>query len=81
MGDSLLKLVEKNVQSVSLAERGKLMSVEDIQKIYGKDDAGNYRKSRWWITHKFAQESKIKDGRDVYWWEKDVVAYFDAKAA
>ena len=39
-----------------------LMSTEAVvNEIY------NGQKSRWWVTHNFAPESKIPQGRDCFW--------------
>lgn len=57
---------------VPLAERGRMLFVSDVQKLFGKDDAGNWRKSEWWIRNKFAPDKKKKLGRDPFWWEIDV---------
>lgn len=55
-----------------LAERGRMLFVSDVQKLFGKDDAGRWRKSAWWIRNHFAPEKKRKLGRDPFWWEADL---------
>lgn len=62
---------------VPLAERGRMLFVTDIQKMFGKDDNGRWRKSEWWVRNTFAPEKKQKLGRDPYWWETDAVAWLD----
>lgn len=79
-----LKLVEKKPQR-PLAERGKVLFVEDIQALYGRHPIdhptapGQWRKSRKWVFGNFAPDVRHKDGRDVWWWETDALAWMDTQ--
>jgi hypothetical protein len=62
--------------------RGKLLSTDEIQELYGRfpeghPRAGQFRKSRWWITHNFAPEYKIRQGKEAYWYESDAHAWLE----
>lgn len=71
-----MHLVEKKPLR-PLAERGRIMYAEDIQTLYGATPAGKPRKSRNWIHEHFAPEDRHKEGRLIYWWECDVLAWMD----
>jgi hypothetical protein len=76
MGVSAMKLESKR-PAVPLAERGRMMFVKDVQELFGSDENGKPRKSRWWVLNSFAPNNRRKAGRDVYWWEKDVQEALD----
>jgi hypothetical protein len=63
--------LEPKEETVPLAERGRIMYVEDVQKLTGK--------SRWWVLNSFAPDKKRHMGRTPYWWEKDVVDALDSE--
>lgn len=73
-----MHLVEKKPPR-PLVERGRLMYAEDIQALYGNRPGGKPRRSRAWIHEHFAPEARHKDGRTIYWWEIDALAWFDAQ--
>lgn len=84
--DRPLALVERSDASpATLAppgSRGRLLNTEDIQELYGRfpeghPRAGQFRKSRWWVTHNFCPEFKIKQGRDLFWYESDAHAWLE----
>jgi len=62
---------------VPLAERGRMYFLRDVQELLGRDEAGAFRKSLWWIKNNFAPDTKRKLGRDPYWWEVDVLRWLD----
>lgn len=72
-----IHLVEKKAPR-PLAERGRIMYAEDVQALYGADAQGKPRKSRNWIHAHFAPEARHKDGRTIFWWEIDALAWLDA---
>lgn len=71
-----MQLVEKKAPR-PLAERGRIMYAEDIQALYGKTPEGKPRRTRNWIHAHFAPEHRHKDGRTIYWWETDALAWLD----
>jgi hypothetical protein len=73
-----MHLVEKKPPR-PLAERGRIMYAEDIQQLYGNRPDGKPRKSRNWIHEHFAPDDRHKDGRTIYWWETDALAWFDSQ--
>jgi hypothetical protein len=62
-----------------LTERGRIWYAEDIQQLYGHRPDGKPRKTRAWIHAHFAPEARHKDGRAIYWWECDALAWWDAQ--
>lgn len=65
-----------NEPRASANRRGRLLSTEDVRtEIY----RGN--KSTWWITHHFAPDDKIRQGRNCFWWEADAYAWLDHQRA
>jgi hypothetical protein len=62
---------------IPLAERGRMLFVNDVRELFGKDGNGQYRKSAWWVRRRFAPELKHRLGRDPYWWESDIAAWMD----
>lgn len=66
----------KQAPRKSLAERGRLMGIEELQQLLppyqGKP------RTRWWLNHSFLPEKRVKIGRDSGWWECDVLEYLDA---
>lgn len=60
-----------------LTERGRIFYAEDIQTLYGMRPNGKPRRSVEWIQQHFAPAARCKDGREVFWWECDVIAAFD----
>ncbi len=75
---SRMHLVERKPPR-PLAERGRIMYAEDIQALYGTDPKGRPRRSRNWIHEHFAPEARHKDGRTIYWWETDALAWLDTQ--
>lgn len=73
-----MHLVEKKPPR-PLQERGRIFYPEDVMGLYGNKPSGKPRKSRKWIVAHFAPAARHKDGKDVYWWEVDVLAWFDAQ--
>lgn len=61
----------------TLAERGRIFWVEDVQKLYGFREDGRPRRSRDYILQHFAPEFRVKEGKSVYWWEADALAWWD----
>lgn len=76
MGVSAMKLESKR-PTVPLAQRGRMMFVKDVQQLFGNDENGKPRKSRWWVLNSFAPDKKNKAGRDPFWWECDVEKAID----
>lgn len=59
-----------------LGGRGRLLSPREVAAvIYGG------KRTPWWITHNFAPEYKIRQGRRTYWWEADALAWLDSLRA
>lgn len=55
-------------------DRGRLLSTKDVsEEIY------RGAKSVWWVTHHFAPDYKITQGRHAFWWEGDAYAWLDAQ--
>lgn len=73
-----IQLVEKKAPR-PLAERGKIMYAEDVQELLGKGPSGKPRRSRTWILTNVAPNDRHKEGKAVYWWECDVLAWMDAQ--
>lgn len=71
---SLVSIV-KNAPRRTLAERGRLLGIEELQGILppyqGKP------RTRWWFNHSFLPEKRVKIGRDSAWWEADVLEELD----
>lgn len=57
--------------------KGRMLSPEDIIAIHPPGKGGK-KPSRWTIMNTFLQDKKRKTGRNVWWWESDVLAYFDS---
>lgn len=69
---------------VPIAERGRILYVEDVQERLGRFPegharAGQYRFSRWWVLHNVATDRKLTLGREVGWWECDITAWLDSR--
>lgn len=61
------------------AERGRLLSIEDVQALFPAKPNGQPSKSRWFVTHDFCPEGKMKIGRHCYWWEQEAIGWIDAQ--
>jgi hypothetical protein len=69
-----------HVPAVDPRAKGKMMTPEDVIAIHPPRKAGQ-KPSRYTIIHTFLPEKKHKTGRAVWWWEVDVMAYFDNSLA
>lgn len=67
------------VAAPPLAERGRMLSADDVLAMLPKKKSGEPSKSRYWVLNEFIPEKKHKLGRTPYWWEYDVVAYLDSE--
>ena len=74
---AVMKVVAGKSAPRPLAERGRMMFVADVQALFGKDAAGEWRRSEWWVRTQFAQDRKRYLGRTPYWWEADVLEALD----
>lgn len=63
-----------------LAERGRMLSIDDVHQLLPRRADGTPAKSRYWVQTEFLPEYRRKLGRTVYWWESDVVKALDAVA-
>lgn len=57
--------------------RGRLLGVDDVRALFPARADGTPSRSRWWVTHEFCPEGKMKMGRDCYWWESEAIAWID----
>lgn len=71
MGKGRLRIEAPTKHVVPLAERGRMMFVNDVFELL------RGAKSKWWIRTSFATEYRQKLGRDPYWWECDVTKALD----
>jgi len=62
-----------------LVERGRIMYAEDVQELLGRMPSGKPRRSRRWIVDHVAPLARHKDGKSIFWWESDVLAWMDAQ--
>lgn len=69
-GGDLLAIV-RNAPRPMLAQRGQLLSVDDIVELF------HGMKTRHWVNHSFLPSKKVKVGRSNAWWECDVIAAID----
>jgi len=68
-------------EKVALADRGRMLFIDDVVALLGKNADGTPRKPRHWVVRFFAPEFKHKLGRDPYWWEADVTVWLDQQGA
>lgn len=61
--------------------RGRLLSVDDVLALYPRGPGGRPIVSRWWVTHRFCPEGKMRFGRTIAWWERDALAWMDRQQA
>ena len=64
-----------------LAERGRMLSADDVVQLLPRKANGQPSKSRYWVMTQFLPEKRRKLGRTVYWWESEVVAALDEESA
>jgi hypothetical protein len=81
MKRNALRIVAPAAPVPPLAERGRMLYAEDVQALFGTKPDGRPRKSREWVLEQFCREKRHRLGRDVYWWECDVQAWFDRERA
>lgn len=67
------------VAAPPLAERGRMLSADDVLAMLPRKPDGKPGKSRYWVLNEFIPEKKHKLGRTPYWWEYDLIAYLDRK--
>lgn len=60
-------------------DRGRLFSISDVIGLFPKKPNGQPSKSRWFVTHDFCPEGKMKIGRDCFWWEHEAIAWINAQ--
>lgn len=60
----------------SLRELGRIWYPEDVLELYRRRD-GNLGRSRAWVLAHFAPEARHREGRLVYWFERDVRLWFE----
>lgn len=65
--------------STAPKERGVVWYAEDIQEQYGRDRGGRWRKSRKWILKKFCPGGRHKDGKHVWWWSAEALAFMEGQ--
>lgn len=65
----------------TLAERGRMLSTDDVLALLPKKPDGKPVKSRYWVINHFLVEKRQKLGRTVFWWECDVLEHLDSGAA
>lgn len=63
------------------ADRGKLLSIDDVIALFPTRPDGKPSRSRWWVTHYFCPGGKKKLGQQCYWWEGDALAWIDSQTA
>jgi hypothetical protein len=61
-----------------LAERGRMLSADDVLQLLPRKADGTPSKSRYWVLTQFLPESRHKLGRTVYWWESEILKHLDA---
>lgn len=64
-----------------LAERGRMLSADDVLELLPRKAGGKPSKSRYWVMNQFLPQYRRKLGRTVYWWETDVVRHLDSEAS
>lgn len=60
-----------------LAERGRMLSADDVLQLLPRKADGSPSKSRYWVLTQFLPERKHHLGRTPYWWESDVIRFLD----
>lgn len=70
----MTKSLPRPVHDAPPASRGLLLDVEGVQNKLAvtRPDGTSYVPSRWLVTHRIAQNYKVKIGRGVYWYEYDI---------
>jgi hypothetical protein len=69
-----------HVPTVDPRTKGRMLTPEDVIAMYPAGKGGR-KPSRWTIMNTFLQDKKRRTGRSVWWWESDVLAYFDGAFA
>lgn len=64
-----------------LAERGRMLSADDVLQLLPRKADGSPSKSRYWVLTQFLPEKRHKLGRTPYWWERDLITYLDTMGA
>lgn len=64
-----------------LAERGRMLSVDDVLQLLPRKATGEPTKSRYWVLTAFLPERKHHLGRTPWWWENEVRDYLDSTLA
>lgn len=72
----ILSMVKDAAPRPTLAARGRLLSIEQLQQILPPKN-GKPR-TRWWFNHSFLRDKRVRMGRDSAWWESDVLEYLDS---
>jgi hypothetical protein len=65
-----------HVSQLDPRAKGRMMTPEDVIAIHPA--VKGKKPSRYTIMTSFLPEKKHKTGRAVWWWESDVMAYFDS---
>ena len=55
------------------AERDRVLYVPDVLELIRN------AKSAWWVRNHFAPEHRFKVGRSPAWWERDAIAWLEAR--
>jgi hypothetical protein len=66
---------------VAPPNKGRMLFVEDVLALYGTLPDGSPRRSRDWVMRTFAPAYKHKDGKMVFWWEHEALAWLDGQKA
>jgi hypothetical protein len=60
-------------------DKGRLLSIDDVIALFPRRPDGRPSRARWWVTHEFCPEGKIKLGRSCYWYESEAHAWINAQ--
>ena len=61
----------------SAGARGRILYVEDVQDLLGRNAQGKPRRSSWWVRMHVAPDRKFYLGQLAAWYEADVLAWLD----
>lgn len=82
-----VRVLQRNETTVPLAERGRMLYAEDVQRMFGTVTTGEGaarkekpRRSLWWVRNMFAPDDRQYLGRTPFWWENDAVRWIDQQA-
>lgn len=66
-----------HVPTLDPRAKGRLLTPEDVIAMHPANKSGK-KPSRYTILHRFLPDKKRRTGRAVWWWESDVLEYFDS---